>query len=76
MLIRQGEAFDVEHGSSVQGRKYGSIFCMRHKLEGIRIVNEKLSHPTQSVSDETIISICHLVGLEVSFKCIYLYLIR
>jgi hypothetical protein len=74
--MRHGEVFDVEHGSSVQGRKYGSVFCMRHKLEGIWIINEKLSHPTQSVSVETIISICHLVGLEVSFKCIHLFLIR
>lgn len=66
MMIRQGEQlFDPEQGSSVRGSKYGSIFCMRHKLEGIRIINEKLSHPTQCVSDETIIAVCHLIGLEV-----------
>src|SRR5271155_4451462 len=34
MMVRDGALFDPEHGSSVQGIKYGSIFCMRHKLEG------------------------------------------
>jgi hypothetical protein len=66
MMIRQGEQlFDPEQGSSLRGSKYGSIFCMKHKLEAIRIINEKLSHPAQCVSDETIIAVCHLIGLEV-----------
>jgi hypothetical protein len=66
MMIRQGEQlFDPEQGSSIRGGKYGSIFCMKHKLEGIRLVNEKLSHPEQCISDETIIAVCHLIGLEV-----------
>jgi Fungal specific transcription factor domain len=66
MMIRQGEElFDPEQGSSVRGGRYGSIFCMKHKLEGIRILNEKLSHPALCVSDETIIAVCHLIGLEV-----------
>jgi hypothetical protein len=67
MLVRQGDIFDQEHSSVVQGSKYGSIFFMRHKIEGIRIINEKLGDPIQSVSDESIIAICHLSGLEVSF---------
>jgi len=67
-MVRQGEQlFDPEQGSIVRGAKYGSIFCMKNKLEGIRIINEKLSHQAQCVSDETIIAVCHLIGLEVEF---------
>ncbi len=37
-------------------------------MEGIRLVNEKLGDPKNAIDDEPIISICHLIGLEVIFR--------
>lgn len=62
----------IARQADAKERKLGAIFCMRHKLEGIRIINEKLRGPNPEVGDETLISICHLIGLEV--RPIFLYL--
>jgi hypothetical protein len=52
LMVRQSGNF-----SDPRERDRGAIFCMRHKLEGIRIINDKLSDPSHSVSDETLIAI-------------------
>jgi hypothetical protein len=66
MVWRQEQFFDPVHNSSARGAARGTLFCTTHKLEGIRAINAKLNDPILSVSDETILALCHLAGLEVS----------
>jgi hypothetical protein len=71
MMIWQGEQFfDPLTRSNVRGRELGTAFCTRHKMEAIRIINERLNDPLQSTSDETILAVSHLAGYEVGL-CIF-----
>jgi hypothetical protein len=58
--------FDVAGGSLNRGVERGNLFCLRHKLEGIRAINERLRDPEKCASDEIIIALCHLAEFEVS----------
>jgi len=72
MMTWRGEQFfDSKTRSNVRGRELGTVFCMKHKTEAIRIINERLSDPSLSVSDETILAVSHLAAYEVSFHHCY-----
>ena len=72
MMTWRGEQFfDPTTRSTVRGRELGTVFCMKHKMEAIRIINERLSDRSQSVSDETILAVSHLAAYEVSFPHCY-----
>ncbi|KAE9365192.1 hypothetical protein N431DRAFT_488401 [Stipitochalara longipes BDJ] len=65
MMIWRGEQFfDPMTRSNVRGREIGTVFCTKHKMEAIRIINERLNDPLLSTSDETILAVSHLAGYE------------
>lgn len=67
MMTWRGEQFfDPRSRSHIRGRTLGTMFCMKHKLEAIRIINERLKDPILSTSDETILAVSHLASYEVS----------
>src|SRR5579871_6367165 len=55
-------------GGNAREREWGGVFCMRHKLEGIRVINEKLGAREPKVGDEMLVAVCHLIGLEVRYR--------
>lgn len=72
MMTWRGEQFfDPTTRSNVRGRKLGTVFCIKHKMEAMRIITERLSDPSKSVSDETILAVSHLAAYEVSFYHCY-----
>jgi hypothetical protein len=53
------------HLDGVYGRSPGrSAIC--HRLEAIRLVNQQLSDPILGLSEETIITVCSLMSMEVT----------
>ena len=67
MMTWRGEPFfDPRGRSNIRGRALGTTFCMKHKLEAMRIINERLGDPVLSTSDETILAVSHLANYEVS----------
>lgn len=68
MMTWRGEQFfDPTTRSNGRGRQLGTVFCMKHKTEAIRIITERLSDPSLSVSDQTILAVSHLAAYEVGF---------
>jgi hypothetical protein len=66
MMTWRGEQFfDPLTRSNVRGRELGTVFCAKHKMEAIRIINERLNDPLLSTSDETILAVSHLASYEV-----------
>jgi hypothetical protein len=66
MMTWRGEPFfDQSTRSAFRGRELGTAFCMKHKTEAIRIINERLNDPILCTSDETILAVSHLAGYEV-----------
>ena len=39
---------------------------MTHKFQALRLINERLSDPTQQVTDETVAAVACLANVEVS----------
>lgn len=65
MMTWRGEPFfDPSTRSAARGRELGTVFCLKHKTEAIRIINERLNVPILCTSDETILAVSHLAGYE------------
>jgi hypothetical protein len=66
MMTWRGEPFfDPLTRSAARGRELGTVFCLKHKTEAIRIINERINDPILCTSDETILAVSHLAGYEV-----------
>jgi hypothetical protein len=66
MMTWRGEPFfDPSTRSAARGRELGTVFCLKHKTEAIRIINERINDPILCTSDETILAVSHLAGYEV-----------
>lgn len=69
MMTWRGEPFfDPDTRSNIRGRELGTVFCAKHKIEAIRIINRRLNDPLLSTSDETILAVSHLAGYEVGLS--------
>ena len=66
MMTWRGEPFfDPVTRSNIRGRELGTRFCMKHKMEAIRIINKRLNNGNLAVSDETMLAVLHIVCYEV-----------
>ena len=56
------------HGMRYLGRGAGdeSVEQLTHQFEAIRIVNERLDHPEEGISDETMMAVACIASVEVS----------
>lgn len=69
MMTWRGEQFfDPLTNSHERGRTLGTAFCEMHKLEAIRIINDRLNDPVLATSDETILVVSHLACYEVRLQ--------